>query len=313
MTENKGKHVVITGGTGFLGQALAKDLEQAGIGVTFVSRHRPAGDGRGDWRAWDGRSVGGWASALDGAVAVVNLAGRSVDCRKTPDRCDEILRSRVESVRAVGRALDRCERPPGVWVQASTAHIYGDPPDAVCDEQAPTGFGLAPFVGERWEAALESACPSGIRNVVLRTSFVLGASGGAFPVLRRLARLGLGGRIGSGRQWLSWLHIADMVAVCRRAIDEPAMAGVYNVTAPEPVTNADFMRKLRGALGMPVGLPSPGWLVRLGAATLLDTDPELPLYGRNVVPARLLQEGFAFQQPDLDAALLDLVNAKPAV
>lgn len=308
MTENTGSHVVITGGTGFLGQALARDLMRAGVGVTVVSRHRPAGDCCGDWRAWDGRSVGDWASALEGAAAVVNLAGRSVDCRKTPDRCDEILRSRVESVRAVGQALRACERPPGVWVQASTAHIYGDPPDAVCDEQAATGFGLAPFVGERWEAALASACPPGTRKVVLRTSFVLGASGGAFPVLRRLARLGLGGRIGSGRQWLSWLHVDDLVAVCRRAIDEPAMAGVYNVTAPEPVTNADFMRKLRRALGMPVGLPSPAWLIRLGAATLLDTDPELPLYGRRIVPARLLEEGFAFEYAELDAALRDLTG-----
>lgn len=310
MTENKDNHVVIVGGTGFLGQALAGALERDGLGVVVVSRHRPAGRCFGRWVGWDGRGVGPWSETLDGALAVVNLAGRSVDCRKTADRCDEILRSRVESVAAVGAGLARCSSPPRVWVQASTAHIYGDPPEAVCDESASPGYGLAPFVGKRWEAALAEHCPAGVRSVVLRTSFVLGRSGGAFPVLRRLARLGLGGKIGSGRQWISWLHVDDMVGVMRRSIEDESFAGVYNVTAPQAVTNAGFMRSLRRAIGMPLGLPSPAWLVRLGAATLLDTDAELPLYGRNVVPRRLIEAGFAFTFPDLESALQDLAGAK---
>ncbi len=310
MTEINVNHVIITGGTGFLGQALAKRLEQGGCSVTVVSRNRPRGDQAGRWVGWDGRSVGDWAAALEGTDAVVNLAGRTVDCRKTSDRCDEILRSRVDSVYAVGEAIKRCDNPPAVWVQAATAHIYGDPPDAVCDESAATGFGLAPFVGERWEAALDQACPGSIRPVVMRTSFVLGRSGGAFPVLRRLARLGLGGAIGTGRQWISWLHIDDMVRVVLRAIEDEAMRGVYNVTAPAAVTNREFMRTLRRTIGMPLGLPSPGWLVRLGAATLIDTDPELPLYGRNVVPKRLLDEGFVFDYPQLDGALRELIECR---
>lgn len=307
MTEKNKGQIVITGGTGFLGQALAAKLLQLGWPATVVSRHRPSGTMHGRWVQWDGHSAGPWAAELEGAAAVVNLAGRTVDCRKTPDRCDEILRSRVESVRAVGQAVARCDRPPGVWVQAATAHIYGDPPDRVCDESAPTGMGLAPFVGKRWEAELEAACPAEMRRIVLRTSFVLGKDGGALPVLRRLARLGLGGKIGSGRQWISWLHIDDMVGIMLRAIDDPAMSGVYNVTAPQAATNADFMRALRKACHMPIGLPSPGWLVRLGAATLIDTDPELPLYGRNVVPARLLAEGYVFKYPQLDQALQALL------
>lgn len=268
-----------------------------------------AGRCYGRWVHWDGQAVGDWAHEMEGAVAVVNLAGRTVDCRKTPDRCDEILRSRVDSVNAIGQALQQCGNPPQVWVQAATAHIYGDPPNAICDESAQFGYGLAPFVGQRWEAALQAACPSAMRSVVLRTSFVLGNSGGAFPVLRRLARFGLGGKIGSGKQWISWLHIDDMVRIIMRAIDESTMAGVYNVTAPKAATNSAFMRNLRQAIGMPIGLPSPGWVVRLGAATLLDTDPELPLYGRHVVPKRLLDEGFEFKYPELESALHDLVKA----
>ncbi|MBX2852820.1 MAG: TIGR01777 family oxidoreductase [Phycisphaeraceae bacterium] len=308
MTEIKRNSIVVAGGTGFLGQGLAKRLEEIGRPVVVLGRHKPKGRCYGRWVYWDGRTVGGWAGELDRASAVVNLAGRTVDCRKTPDRCDEILRSRVDSVNVIGEALRTCGDPPTVWVQAATAHIYGDPPGAVCDESAEFGFGLAPFVGQRWEAALDAACPPEVRSVVLRTSFVLGNTGGAFPVLRRLARLGLGGKIGNGKQWISWLHIGDMVRILMRAIDEPGMSGVYNVTAPQAVTNADFMRRLRQAVGVPIGLPSPGWLVRLGAATLVDTDPELPLYGRNVVPKRLLDEGFVFEHPDLDAALRDLVG-----
>lgn len=308
MTEIKDKKVVIAGGTGFLGQAFAKHLEVASQPVVVLGRHKPAGEYAGRFVQWDGRTIGDWASELDGALAVVNLTGRTVDCRKTPDRCDEILRSRVDSVNVIGEALRACEGRPPVWVQAATAHIYGDPPDAVCDESAEPGYGLAPFVAQRWEDALSAACPSDVRSVVLRTSFVLGTSGGAFPVLRRLARLGLGGKIGIGKQWISWLHIDDMVRILMRAIDEPAMSGVYNVTAPRAATNADFMRSLRRAIGMPIGLPSPGWLVRLGAATLIDTDPELPLYGRNVVPKRLLDEGYQFEHGDLDTALQALVG-----
>jgi hypothetical protein len=308
MTEINDKSVVIAGGTGFLGQALARSLVADGCRVVVLSRHRPDGHA-GHWLPWDGRTLGPWQSAIDGAAAVVNLTGRTVDCRKTPDRCDEILRSRVESVRVLGEAVRRCDHPPPVWVQAATAHIYGDPPSAICDEDSPTGYGLAPHVAERWEAELSDACPDDIRSVVLRTSFVLGNTGGAFPVLRRLAQFGLGGAIAGGKQWISWLHIDDMVRVLRRSIDDAAVSGVYNVTTPRAATNADFMRSLRRAVGMPIGLPAAGWLVRLGAATVLDTDPELAIYGRSVVPKRLLDEGFAFEHPDLDAALDDLILA----
>ena len=309
MTEIKGKRVVITGGTGFLGQAVAKKLESRGGEAWVVSRHKPVGEHHGQWIQWDGQSLGPWADLLDGAAAVVNLAGRTVDCRKTPDHCDEILRSRVDSVRAVGAAIKHCSKPPGAWVQIATAHIYGDAPDAVCDESAAIGYGLAPHVGERWEAALAQACPEGVRSVVLRTSFVLGKTGGAFPTLKRLTRLGLGGKIASGRQWISWLHIDDMVGIILRAIQDTSMQGIYNATAPKAATNRQFMKALRQAMRMPIGLPAAGWMVRLGAATVMNTDPELVLFGRNVMPKRLMEEGYSFAHGDLETALSDLISS----
>jgi len=308
MTEHTVRRVVIAGGTGFLGQSLSRHLTHQGVQVTVVSRRQPANNIAGRWIQWDGRSSGTWEASLDGADAVVNLAGRTVDCRKTPDRCDEILRSRVESVLTLGEAIRQCDNPPSVWVQGATAHIYGDPPNRICDESTPSGYGLAPYVGRRWEEAFAQACPPGIRSVVLRTSFVLGATGGALPILARLARLGLGGSIGSGRQWISWLHAHDMNRIIERAIDEPSMQGVYNATAPSAATNQQFMRALRQVARRPIGLPTPGWLVRLGAKTLIDTDPEIVLYGRNCVPKRLLDEGYRFAFPSLSKALADLLS-----
>jgi len=305
-----GPRVVIAGGSGFLGLSLARHLSGKGYGVTILSRSvlRP-----GPWRheVWDARTVGTWAAALDGADALVNLVGRTVDCIKTPDHCDEILRSRVEATRVLGQALRERGKFPSVWVQMSTAHIYGDPPEAVCDEDSAFGYGLAPTVGRAWEEAFEQALPLGTRGVVLRTSFVLGRNGGALTKLARLARLGLGGHTGHGRQGMSWIHEADMNALFERAIDRPAMEGVYIATAPHPVSNREFMRELRRAVRMPIGLPAPAFLVRLGAPLVMRTDPELALYGRYCVSRRLREEGFQFLFPTLQSALGDLFSPGP--
>lgn len=308
MPEITTKNVFIPGGSGFLGQAVARHLTAAGYGVTILSRNEPRGDYAGRWLRWDGQTVGDdWLGALDGAAAVINLAGRTVDCRKTPDRCDEILRSREDSVNTLGEAMRRCDHPPPVWVQAGTAHIYGDPPNQVCDEDTTPGYGLAPFVAQRWEAAFNTALPATTRGTILRTSFVIGNTGGALPVLTRIARLGLGGTIGHGRQWISWLHIEDFCRIVERAITDADMQGIYNVTSPEPATNRDFMHRLRRATHRPTGLPAPAWLIRLAAATVLDTDPELVLFGRNITPKRLTELGYDFAFPTLDAALTNLL------
>lgn len=298
--------VAIAGGSGFLGVNLARHLVEAGREVVILSRTPPRAEG--PWRhvRWDGRTPGDWAEALDGAAALVNLAGRSVDCVKTPDHCDEILRSRVESTRALGAAVARASAPPRVWVQMSTAHIYGDPPEAVCDEDSAFGYGLAPTVGRAWEEAFDESAPEGVRRVVLRTTFVLGRGGGALPRLASLARFGLGGKVGHGRQGISWIHEHDMNRLFTRAIAADSMRGAYIATAPSPVSNAVFMRELRAALGAPFGLPAPAPLVRLGAPLVMRTDPELALYGRYCVSRRLREEGFEFAFPELHGALRDL-------
>jgi len=191
----------------------------------------------------------------------------------------------------------------------STAHIYGDPPAAVCDESSSFGYGLAPTVGKAWEEAFERACPENTRPVVLRTSFVLGPRGGAFPTLRRVARLGLGGRVGTGTQGISWIHERDMCRVFEDALTNAAREGVYIATGPEPASYSDFMRGLRKRQGQPIALPGPELGLRLMCATVLDTDPELVLYGRYCVPKRLLDEGFEFEYSTLDQVLDALIGA----
>jgi hypothetical protein len=301
--------VVIAGGSGFLGVSLARHLAAQGRTVTILSRSAPPPGGPWTHVTWDARTLGPWTSCLKGGPALVNLAGRTVDCVKTPDRCDEILRSRVEATRILGLAARRLAQPLAAWVQMSTAHIYGDPPAVLCDEESALGYGVAPTVGKEWEAACREAVPPGTRCVVLRTSFVLGRRGGAMRKLVLLARLGLGGRVGSGRQGLSWIHQSDMNRLLARAIDEPEMSGVYVATAPQPVAQRDFMRELRRAVGMPIGLPAAGWMVRIAAPLLLRTDPDLALYGRYCVSRRLREEGFAFEFPELRGALQELFRS----
>jgi uncharacterized protein (TIGR01777 family) len=248
---------------------------------------------------------------LEGAAGLVNLTGRSVDCIKTPDHQDEILRSRVESTRVLGQAIRSVDAPPPVWVQMSTAHIYGDPPEVVCAEDSPFGWGLAPFVGRAWEDEFRASIVNSQRGVIMRTSFVLGrdrgAGGGALTKLARLARIGLAGTVGSGRQGMSWIHETDVNRLFARALTDPSMQGPYIASAPHPVSQRQFMRELRRVVGMPLGLPAASWMVHIGARWILRTDPELIQYGRYVVSQRLRDERFEFAYPQLRPALEDLL------
>ncbi len=265
---------------------------------------------------WDARTLGEWKRELDGAAGLVNLVGRSVDCIKTPEHQDEILRSRVEATRVLGAAMRSIDSPPPVWVQMSTAHIYGDPPELVCDEDSPVGSGFAPFVGRAWEEAFHASALPSQRKVILRTSFVIGrdhgAGSGALARLGPLVRLGLGGTIGTGKQGISWIHEADMNRLFERALTDANMLGTYIATAPNPVSQCVFMREMRRAIGMPIGLPAFGWMVRIAAPLLLRTDPELALYGRYLVSRRLREMQFEFRFPDLRDALADLLGRVPA-
>jgi len=310
VSSSQSKRVVIAGGSGFLGVSLAFHLSAANWQVSILSRNRPRPEGPWQYVAWDARSAGTWAECLDGAAGLVNLVGRTVDCVKTPDRCDEILRSRVEATRALGIACRSVASPPPVWVQMSTAHIYGDPPSVLCDEDSPTGYGLAPMVGIAWEKEFSQALLPQQRGVVLRTSFVIGrnrgAGGGALSKLAPLARFGLGGSVGSGQQGMSWIHEVDMNRLFERGLTDDSMIGVYVASSPNPVSNTEFMRSLRQAVPwpkVPLALPAFAWMVRIGAPLLLRTDPEIALYGRYVKSSRLERERFSFSYPRLPEAL----------
>ena len=298
--------VIITGGTGFLGLNLAHYLSKLDYEVVLISRNKPTQNHGFSHSQWDGRTVDEWAHHLEGADAIINLAGRTVDCIKTPDHCDEILRSRVDSTLAIGAALRQINTPPPVWVQMSTAHIYGDPPTVICDEDSSFGYGLAPFVGQAWEKAFNQSIPKNIRGVILRTSFVLGKEGGALKRMAKLTRLGLGGTVGNGRQGISWIHEEDMNRLFYEAIINKDMKGAYIATAPKPVSNKEFMKALRKALNVPIGLPAPALLASFGAKYLMNTDPELALYGRYCVSKRLMEMGFKFKFPEVGESLLDL-------
>jgi uncharacterized protein (TIGR01777 family) len=313
MTRPASGRIVIAGGSGFLGVSLAKHLSSHGASVVILSRNAPKVAGPWSHLSWDARTLGEWKSGLDGAGGLINLAGRSVDCIKTPDHQDEILRSRVEATRALGHAMRSIMSPPPVWVQMSTAHIYGDPPNLVCDEDSSFGSGFAPFVGQAWEEAFQTNVLPGQRKVILRTSFVIGrdigAGCGALARLRPLVRFGLGGTIGTGEQGISWIHEIDMNRLFERSLSDALMEGAYIATAPNPVPQRAFMREMRKAMKMPIGLPAFGWMVRL-AAPLLRTDPELAIYGRYLVSKRLSEMQFEFAFPELRAALEDLFNSK---
>jgi uncharacterized protein (TIGR01777 family) len=270
MADLHDKRILIAGGSGFLGTSMAANFASRGAKVTVFSRSKPRVIGEWSHEPWDGRTLGNWAKSIDGADALVNLAGRSVNCIKTPDQQDEILRSRVESTRVLGEAMRAIESPPPVWVQMSTAHIYGDPPEAICTEGSTEGIGLAPTVARAWESAFAVSRLPEQRGVILRTSFVIGrdrgAGGGALATLGLLARLGLGGRVGSGMQGMSWIHEIDLNNLFARAITDDAMSGVYIASAPNPASQVDFMRTLRRVIKMPLALPAFEWMVRIGAA-----------------------------------------------
>jgi uncharacterized protein (TIGR01777 family) len=306
--------VVIAGGSGFLGISLARHLAGRGASIVILSRSTPKVAGAWKHVSWDARTLGEWKRELDGAAGLVNLVGRTVDCVKTPDHQDEILRSRVEATRVLGEAMRSTTAPPPVWVQMSTAHIYGDPPELVCDEDSPFGSGFAPFVGRAWEEAFHSSALPDQRKVILRTSFVIGrdcgAGCGALARLLPLVRFGLGGTIGTGKQGMSWIHEADMNRLFEQALIDQNMQGVYIATAPNPVSQSVFMRAMRKAVGMPIGLPAFPWMVKI-AAPLLGTDPDLALYGRYLVSRRLREMQFEFRFPNLPGALADLL-APPA-
>jgi uncharacterized protein len=297
--------IVIAGGSGFIGQALATRFIEQGHDVVVLTRNAGARTDGVREVAWNGRSLSVWATELDGASAVINLTGKSINSRHTGKHRREIISSRVESVRAIAEAMAASDVPPPVWVQASAVGIYGNAGDALCDESAPHGGDFMAHVCEQWEAAFQAALIPRTRGVVLRFGVVLGREGGALPMLARLARLGLGGTVGSGRQYISWIHRDDMIAVVQRAIGS-RMAGPYNASNHVPETNASFMKRLRKAVHRPWSPPAPAFAVKLGSY-LIGVQPSVALGGQRCVPRRLDEEGFVFGHENLSESIKRLL------
>ncbi len=294
--------VVVAGASGFVGRHLVRTYEQAGVRVRTIGRGPDASAG------WD--DPASLVRVLDGADLLVNLAGRSVSCRYTKRTADEILASRVTTTEALGRALADAPRPPALWVNASTGTIYRDARDRPMDERTgELGSGFSVSVARAWEQALHDA-PTDVRKVALRMSIILGPGGGAVNPLLNLARLGLGGRMGDGGQVFSWAHVDDVAGAIDHLVRHPELAGPVNVATDDHVTNADLMSRVRAAVGRRAGLPTPAWLLELGAR-VIRTETELVLKSRWVDPGVLRDSGYAFRFPTLDAALADVVDRSP--
>lgn len=307
--------IVIPGGSGQIGTILARHLVHAGHEVVVLSRNPR----EGPWRAvpWDGHSPGPWAREIDGADAVINLAGQNVNCRYNPENRRLIMDSRINSVHAVAQAIGEASRPPPLWLQASTATIYAHRFDANNDEatgilggaevDAPAKWRFSIDVAKHWELAAVGAVTPHTRKVLLRSAMTMSPDhGGIFDVLMKLVWRGLGGRAGDGRQYISWIHERDFLRVIDFIFAHPEMEGPVNVCAPSPLPNSEIMAVLRRAARVRIGLPAGRWMLEIGAIAMR-TETELVLKSRRVVPGRLLGAGFTFEFPAWPDAAAELV------
>jgi uncharacterized protein (TIGR01777 family) len=308
------KKIILAGGSGFLGQALARYFSALSWEVVVLTRQpKPRADGLREV-AWDGETIGSWARELEGAEAVVNLCGKSVDCRYTATNRKALLESRLLPTRAIGQAIANCQSPPRVWLNSSSASLYKHTFDRDMDEageQGATPEAKDEFLIElihQWEQAFNEAQTPRTRKAALRTTMVLGMSrNSVVPVLRRLTRLGLGGRMGSGKQFVAWIHEEDFCRAVEWVIAHEALSGPVNFAAPKPLPNAEMMRLFRELCGMPFGLPAMEWMLELGAI-FLRTETGLIIKSHRVVPGRLLASGFTFRFPHFREALEGILH-----
>lgn len=298
--------VVVAGGSGRIGRALVAELVAAGREVVVLSRRGPEGAAPGARGvAWDGRTVGAWAAALEGASAVVNLAGEDIaGGRWTAARKGRLRASRLEPTAALVAAIGHARRPPGALLQASAVGYYGDRRDEPLDESSTPGAGFLADLCVAWEAASAPADGAGVRRILVRTGLVLAREGGALPAMARPFRFGVGGPLGDGRQWLPWIHVADEIGALRFLLEQGGASGPYNLVSPAPLTNEAFSRALARALRRPCLLRAPGAALRLGLGEMA----QMLLGGQRVAPRRLLEAGYRFRYPTLDPALADLLG-----
>ncbi|HRH44743.1 MAG TPA: TIGR01777 family oxidoreductase [Pyrinomonadaceae bacterium] len=306
--------IVIAGGTGQVGTVLARKFHARGDEVVILSR-KPA---TADWRivAWDAENLGDWQNEIDGSDVVINLAGRSVNCRYNEENRRQIMDSRVNSTKVLGEAISKSENPPKVWLQSSTATIYAHRFDAPNDEitgiiddiqpNAPSAWNFSIDVAKTWERITNEAITPKTRKILMRSAMIMSPDrDGIFDTLLGIVRKGLGGTAGNGKQYISWIHEEDFINSVDWLIEHEELDGAINLAAPNPLPNAEFMRILCETWGTKIGLPAMEWMLEIGAV-FMRTETELILKSRRVVPTRMLESGFTFTFPNWQDAAKEL-------
>jgi uncharacterized protein len=300
------KTIIIAGGSGFLGQVLESYFQDKGDIVKILTRHPK----KPNEIFWNAKELGNWTETLENADVLINLTGKSVDCRYTPKNKKLIYDSRIDATNILGLAINLCENPPKIWINSSTATIYKHSLIKKMDEETgDIGNDFSINIAKSWEKSFYDITNPKIRKVAIRTAIVLGKNGGAFIPLKKLTQFGLGGKQASGLQKVSWIHENDFAKAVDFIIKNDDLSGSINLSVPEPTTNEVLMKSLRQALRMPIGINHPKWLLEFGAK-LIGTETELVLKSRNVVPKRLLEKRFTFEFEHIDKAVMHLLNPK---
>jgi uncharacterized protein (TIGR01777 family) len=297
------KKLIIAGGTGFLGQALCSHLENRFNEIVILSRTKDKTEGKIRYIKWDANTAGNWCRELENAEAVINLCGKSVDCRYTEKNKAVIFSSRLYSTKIIGEAIQNCSQPPGLWINGASATIYRHSElEPMTEAKGEIGTGFSIEVCKAWEKVFNSFTLPATRKVNMRISMVMGKSGGVFPALTSVVKKGLGGTMGKGTQQVSWVHVDDFCRMIDWFITNKNTNGIYNSVAPNPVTNRRMMQLLREKLGVPVGLPATSWMLEIGAL-FIGTETELILKSRYSYPERALMEGFTFNYQTFEECL----------
>ena len=296
--------IIIVGGSGFLGTNLAHFFEKKGHQVWILTRNPTSKNEI----LWDAKNLGQWTEFLDKSDVLINLTGKSVDCRYTEKNKKEILDSRIQSTFVLQKAIDTIENPPRIWINSSSATIYVHSEKHVnTEENGIIGDDFSMNICKSWEKEFFKAKSENVRKIAIRTSIVLGKDGGAFPKFLQFSKLGLGGKQGNGNQKVSWIHIDDFCNAINFIIENPQLKGAINITAPVPTSNDSLMKEIRRQKKIPFGIGSPVWLLELGAI-FINTETELMLKSRNVYPKRLIDEGFVFKFNEIDEGIRNLIN-----
>lgn len=304
------RKIVIPGGTGFIGQVMAKHFVAQGDEVTILTRKNSEQKDGIQYIQWDGKNLGDWATTFEGADAIINMAGRTVNCRYNETNKQQIYNSRLFSTEVIGIAIAQCKQPPTLWINAGSATIYRHALDRPMDEATgELGSGFSVDVCQKWEATFDKMETPHTRKLMLRIAMVLGREGGVIPAFMNLVKRGLGGTQGKGNQYISWIHEYDFVRVIEWLMAHQEVTGIFNVASPNPEPNHLFMKALRQIMKIPFGLPATKWMLEIGA-WLIGTETELIVKSRRVIPGRLQELGFELKYPHIKDALEEIIKGK---